>query len=226
MKRTVRIVSLVLVLVMALSMGANAATVYNVAPKTDFYSDVMIVPYNGDTPVKFDTGLLTDATTPICIFENISKLRLTFTVPNTTEDFMVFLLKDGEVPQNGNIKYINQVAGAASHSFDIYPSELEAGNYNICVSSKTGGYKNVGSIKVVATGGYTTPDYQLGDANLDGVINIYDAQWVLRKIVGQITDNDYEDLNLVVADTVSGSGINVYDAQAIMRYIVGQIISF
>ncbi len=58
--------------------------------------------------------------------------------------------------------------------------------------------------------------YILGDANADGVVNIYDATTIQRAIVG-LDNNSY---NEDAADVDSNDIVNIYDATFIQRYLV------
>ena len=68
-----------------------------------------------------------------------------------------------------------------------------------------------------------TPDIVPGDLNNDGTVNVQDAIWLLRSIVGLVELTPAQE---AAADVNGDEIINVADAILILRYIVGLIGSF
>lgn len=242
MKRTVRIVSLVLVLVMALSIGtvfASAAeagaTLYNVIPDKTTYSDCRILTFSADNVVPFKTGYVDGGSTAVCLFEGIDRLKLTFSPKVVTEDFMVFLLKardnqavdelvPGSIDGVPNIAYINQAKGAAKHEFEIYPSTLEKGaSYGIYVSSASDKYKYVGSISVANT--VTTVSWMLGDTNADKTIDSLDALWALKCFAESLGKTPTAE-EITIADVNFDGTIDALDALQMLLRAAEKIDSF
>lgn len=239
MKRTVRIVSLVLVLVMALSMGANAATVTNISVSTEVYSDCKIQPQKTASgslkDQTFSTVHTIDSDNHFCAFTDTVAYELVFSPSKVTDDFMVFMLKgpDGVtlndlktnpvVPNGNNIVYINQAAGAAKHIFEIYPSDLAVGTYVIFVSSKTDKFLPVATLDIVD--GVSPSSFHFGNVNLDANnrINAADAKLILQHAVKTITLTGDA---LSAADVNLSGKANAADAKKILQYSVGAIITF
>ena len=63
----------------------------------------------------------------------------------------------------------------------------------------------------------------LGDANNDGVVNLLDAQMILKWYTG---DPDAANINLDVCELDGMSGINLLDAQQILKLYTGEITKF
>lgn len=231
MKRTVRIVSLILVLVMVFAVSASAAEVTKLVTNKSRYGDCKIVMKKaGETlPIAYTTKFVNNSAKPLCVFQNVDQYVLTFTPNNPDEDFMVFLLKDGEIPTGDTIKYIDQVertdTDTNTRTFVIYPSELGKGTYYIYVSSKSGGYTNVGSMVVVDPSALSPSDYHLGNADMDvdNQVNVMDVTAALQHTV----EMKFLDGDAFLACDVNGDGfVNVMDVTALLQYTVEMIVAF
>jgi len=224
MKKIIRMISLVLVLAL-LTCGALAANIYNLTIEDELGS-VKIKPMTeADGEIKFSTKYLgNDKETAYCVFENAVKMNLSFAATSAEDDYVVFMLKNGDtVPKQDNIVYINQEAGQKQQEFNVYPSELEPGTYNFFVSSKTDGLVKVGSLTVTGDA-LTDTGFLLGDPDESTKINATDALWVLRRMVGK--NQDATENQLKAADTYGDGKINATDALYILRYQVGKINTF
>ena len=57
----------------------------------------------------------------------------------------------GTVPTEGNIEYIDQSGGTSTIGFTLFPYQLEAGDYNVYVSSTGGDYAKVAGFSVTGS---------------------------------------------------------------------------
>lgn len=148
------------------------------------------------------------------VYENVAKFSLSFT--GSAGQYVVFLLKDGTVPTESNIEYIDQSSGN-SISFMVYPYEMTAGAYNVYVSSSGGPYTKVASFSV--TGSWEEAPYTLGDVNSDGRIDVNDALELLQYIVGnnELTEQQINAANVDNSD----NAVNINDALKLLNVIVG-----
>lgn len=223
MKKSVRLVIFVLVIAM-LSCSAMAATVYNVTQITDVYEDCKIFANDANNKfVKFSTGHPDGSTEAYCVYDSAVKFELSFTPLDENKDHMVFLLKDGDLPTDSNIYYINQNSASATQKFTVYPSDLLAGNYNLFVSSETG-YEKVGSLSAADV--IKPAEYDLGDVNNDGRVDSSDALWVLQ-YVAQVLDEKPTDNQLLAGRLTKGDVlVDSSDALLMLQYVAQLIGGF
>lgn len=139
---------------------------------------------------------------------------------------LVLLLKEGKeqadgtegvpTPTENNLQYIDQQNIAAQKAtFDLFPKSLERGVYNVYVSTDKVTLKKVASFEYG-----TEPEYTLGDANGDGVVNAKDAATILNYCIGQYTFKNNEK---AAADVETPYGtVNSADAARILNYLVGR----
>lgn len=222
MKRTIRLLALILTLTLALSAAAMATEIKYDEGETNATGSVSAVS-------------LVDGCT--VVFEG-EKLKVTYTNANFKDGDMavVFLLetkdKDGKitevktteaaktliVPTAENIKYIDQgtaaataTAGNGSVSFDIYPQNHTSALVRIIsVNAATNKVtdENIAAVKL---------NYTLGDANGNGTVEISDAVRVLRYIVN--SEHPEEDGTFVeqAADMNGNGTVEVGDVVAILK---------
>ena len=219
MKRTIRLLALILTLTLALSAAAMATKIDYKKGETNATKSVSAVS-------------LVDGCT--VVFEG-EKLKVTYTNANFKDGDMavVFLLEtkdeDGKitevkteeaaktliVPTAENIKYIDQsvakaTASNGSVSFDIYPQNHTSALVRIISVNKDGTLTdvNVAAVKL---------NYTLGDANGNGTVEISDAVRVLRYIVN--SEHPEEDGTFVeqAADMNGNGTVEVGDVVAILK---------
>lgn len=136
----------------------------------------------------------------------------------TGEYSLVLLLEgEGKVPTASNIQYIDQLSVTGGKAtFTLKPRALTTGTYHIYVSTSD---KPLAEIASFAYG--EEPEYTLGDANGDGLVNASDAATILNYCVGK-----YEfasESNRAAADVETPYGtINASDAAKILNYLVGK----
>lgn len=221
MKRTIRLLALILTLTLALSAAAMATEIDYGKGETNATKSVSAVSLVKDgCKLKFDGD----------------KLKVTYTNSSLKEGDMVivFLLetkdKDGKitevkteeaaqtliVPTAENIKYIDQSVAKATASngsvtFDIYPQNHTSALVRIIsVNAATNKVtdENIAAVKL---------NYTLGDANGNGTVEISDAVRVLRYIVN--SEHPEEDGTFVeqAADMNGNGTVEVGDVVAILK---------
>lgn len=221
MKRTIRLLALILTLTLALSAAAMATEIDYKKGETNATKSVSAVS-------------LVDGCT--VVFEG-EKLKVTYTNANFKDGDMavVFLLEtrseDGKLveevktteaaakpiaPTTKNIKYIDQSVAKATASngsvtFDIYPQNHTSALVRIIsVNAATNKVtdENIAAVKL---------NYTLGDANGNGTVEISDAVRVLRYIVN--SEHPEEDGTFVeqAADMNGNGTVEVGDVVAILK---------
>ena len=152
----------------------------------------------------------------------------TFTLECTglTGDYSLVLLLNEEtgtttpgVPTENNLYYIDQQNVAATTTFTLKPKTMTDGTYTVYVSTNG----DNGSLKPVASFVYgTEPEYMVGDANSDNIVDVNDAVHVLR-YVALLTE--LNETQLQAADANRDGIVDVNDAVTILRYVAGLITS-
>lgn len=223
MKRTIRLLALILTLTLALSAAAMAENINYDAGEKNATGSVSAVSLVDGCTVAFEG----------------EKLKVTYTNANFKDGDMavVFLLEtrseDGKlveevkttddaktliVPTAENIKYIDQstaaataTAGKGSVSFGVYPQNYTNAVVRIIsVNAATNKVtdENIAAVKL---------NYTLGDANGNGTVEISDAVRVLRYIVN--SEHPEEDGTFVeqAADMNGNGTVEVGDVVAILK---------
>ena len=219
MKRTIRLLALILTLTLALSAAAMATEIKYDEGETNATKSVSAVS-------------LVDGCT--VVFEG-EKLKVTYTNANFKDGDMavVFLLetkdKDGKitevkteeaaktliVPTAENIKYIDQsvakaTASNGSVSFSVYPQNHTNAVVRIISANSDGTLTdvNVAAVKLI---------YTLGNVNGDKTINALDSLAILK----YLSDKSSFPLKVPAAADANGDGtINAMDSLAILKYLV------
>ena len=218
MKRTIRLLALILTLTLALSAAAMATEIKYDEGETNATKSVSAVS-------------LVDGCT--VVFEG-EKLKVTYTNANFKDGDMavVFLLEtrseDGKLveevktteaaakpiaPTIENIKYLDQGVAKATATngsvrFSVYPQNYTNAVVRIISANKDGTLtdENVAALKLF---------YTLGNVDDDAVVTVFDALRVLRHAVG------LESVDNVLAADVDGDGVvTVFDALRILRFAV------
>ena len=220
MKRTIRLLALILTLTLALSAAAMATEIDYGKGETNATKSVSAVSLVEGCTVAFEG----------------EKLKVTYTNSALKEGDMVivFLLetkdKDGKlveavktteaaktliVPTAENIKYIDQSVAKATASngsvtFDIYPQNHTSALVRLISANADGTLTdvNVAAVKL---------NYTLGDVNGDGTINALDSLAILKYLV----DKGSFPMEVPAAANTNGDGtINALDSLAILKYLV------
>lgn len=220
MKRTIRLLALILTLTLALSAAAMATEIKYDEGETNATKSVSAVS-------------LVDGCT--VVFEG-EKLKVTYTNANFKDGDMavVFLLEtrseDGKLveevktteaaakpiaPTIENIKYLDQGVAKAtatngSVTFDIYPQNHTSALVRIISANSDGTLTdvNVAAVKLI---------YTLGNVNGDKTINALDSLAILK----YLSDKSSFPLKVPAAADANGDGtINAMDSLAILKYLV------
>ncbi len=219
MKRTIRLLALILTLTLALSAAAMAENINYDAGEKNATGSVSAVSLVDGCTVAFEG----------------EKLKVTYTNANFKDGDMVivFLLetkdKDGKItevkteeaaqtliaPTTENIKYIDQSVAKAtatngSVTFDIYPQNHTSALVRIISVNKDGTLTdvNVAAVKLI---------YTLGNVNGDKTINALDSLAILK----YLSDKSSFPLKVPAAADANGDGtINAMDSLAILKYLV------
>lgn len=220
MKRTIRLLALILTLTLALSAAAMATEIDYGKGETNATKSVSAVSLVEGCTVAFEG----------------EKLKVTYTNSALKEGDMVivFLLetkdKDGKLveavktteaaktliaPTTENIKYLDQgvakaTASNGSVTFDIYPQNHTSALVRIISVNKDGTLTdvNVAAVKLI---------YTLGNVNGDKTINALDSLAILK----YLSDKSSFPLKVPAAADANGDGtINAMDSLAILKYLV------
>ncbi len=216
MKRTIRLLALILTLTLALSAAAMATKIDYEKGETNATKSVSAVS-------------LVDGCT--VVFEG-EKLKVTYTNSALKEGDMVivFLLETADkkeitddkvelsiTPTSSNIKYIDQgtaaataTAGNGSVRFSVYPQNHTNAVVRIISANKDGTLtdENVAAVKLI---------YTLGNVNGDKTINALDSLAILK----YLSDKSSFPLKVPAAADANGDGtINAMDSLAILKYLV------
>ena len=216
MKRTIRLLALILTLTLALSAAAMATEIDYEKGETNATKSVSAVSLVEGCTVAFEG----------------EKLKVTYTNSALKEGDMVivFLLETADkkeitddkvelsiTPTSSNIKYIDQgtaaataTAGNGSVSFDIYPQNHTNAVVRIISANSDGTLTdvNVAAVKLI---------YTLGNVNGDKTINALDSLAILK----YLSDKSSFPLKVPAAADANGDGtINAMDSLAILKYLV------
>ena len=220
MKRTIRLLALILTLTLALSAAAMATEIDYEKGETNATKSVSAVSLVEGCTVAFEGD----------------KLKVTYTNSALKEGDMVivFLLetkdKDGKLveavktteaaktliaPTAENIKYIDQSVAKATASngsvtFDVYPQNHTSALVRIISANSDGTLTdvNVAAVKLI---------YTLGNVNGDKTINALDSLAILK----YLSDKSSFPLKVPAAADANGDGtINAMDSLAILKYLV------
>ena len=221
MKRTIRLLALILTLTLALSAAAMATEIKYDEGETNATKSVSAVSLVKDgCKLKFDGDKLNVTYTNSALKEG--DMVIVFLLETKDKDGKITEVKTEEaaqtliVPTAENIKYIDQksvakaTASNGSVSFDIYPQNHTSALVRIISVNAAGTLTdvNVAAVKL---------NYTLGDANGNGTVEISDAVRVLRYIVN--SEHPEEDGTFVeqAADMNGNGTVEVGDVVAILK---------
>lgn len=220
MKRTIRLLALILTLTLALSVAAMATEIDYKKGETNATKSVSAVSLVKDgCKLKFDGD----------------KLNVTYTNSALKEGDMVivFLLETADkkeitddkvelsiTPTSSNIKYIDQgtaaataTAGNGSVRFSVYPQNYTNAVVRIISANKDGTLtdENVAAVKL---------NYTLGDVDGSGEVTATDALRVLQFVTNRNDKDGKFNLQVPQAGDVDKSGeITATDALRILQFI-------
>lgn len=219
MKRTIRLLALILTLTLALSAAAMATEIDYEKGETNATKSVSAVSLVDGCELKFDGDKLKVTYTNSALKEG--DMVIVFLLETKDEDGKITEVKTEEAakkliaPTTENIKYIDQsvakaTASNGSVSFDIYPQNHTSALVRIISVNKDGTLTdvNVAAVKL---------NYTLGNVNGDKTINALDSLAILK----YLSDKSSFPLKVPAAADANGDGtINAMDSLAILKYLV------
>lgn len=219
MKRTIRLLALILTLTLALSAAAMATEIDYEKGETNATKSVSAVSLVEGCTVAFEGEKLKVTYTNSALKEG--DMVIVFLLETKDEDGKITEVKTEEaakkliVPTTENIKYIDQSVAKATASngsvtFDIYPQNHTNAVVRIISANSDGTLTdvNVAAVKLI---------YTLGNVNGDKTINALDSLAILK----YLSDKSSFPLKVPAAADANGDGtINAMDSLAILKYLV------
>ena len=219
MKRTIRLLALILTLTLALSAAAMATEIDYEKGETNATKSVSAVSLVEGCTVAFEGEKLKVTYTNSALKEG--DMVIVFLLETKDEDGKITEVKTEEaakkliVPTTENIKYIDQSVAKATASngsvtFDIYPQNHTNAVVRIISANKDGTLTDVhvAAVKLI---------YTLGNVNGDKTINALDSLAILK----YLSDKSSFPLKVPAAADANGDGtINAMDSLAILKYLV------
>lgn len=219
MKRTIRLLALILTLTLALSAAAMATEIDYEKGETNATKSVSAVSLVDGCELKFDGDKLKVTYTNSALKEG--DMVIVFLLETKDEDGKITEVKTEEAakkliaPTTENIKYIDQSVAKATASngsvtFDVYPQNHTSALVRIISVNKDGTLTdvNVAAVKLI---------YTLGNVNGDKTINALDSLAILK----YLSDKSSFPLKVPAAADANGDGtINAMDSLAILKYLV------
>lgn len=220
MKRTIRLLALILTLTLALSAAAMATKIDYKKGETNATKSVSAVSLVDGCKLKFDGDKLNVTYTNSALKEG--DMVIVFLLETKDKDGKITEVKTTEaaktliVPTAENIKYIDQsvakaTASNGSVSFDIYPQNHTSALVRIISVNKDGTLTdvNVAAVKL---------NYTLGDVTGEGEVNAVDALRILQ-YAANVGNPKYEFSAPWAAGDVDLNGeISGVDAVRILQY--------
>ena len=219
MKRTIRLLALILTLTLALSAAAMATKIDYEKGETNATKSVSAVSLVEGCTVAFEGEKLKVTYTNSALKEG--DMVIVFLLETKDEDGKITEVKTEEaakkliVPTTENIKYIDQsvakaTASNGSVSFSVYPQNHTNAVVRIVSANSDGTLTdvNVAAVKLI---------YTLGNVNGDKTINALDSLAILK----YLSDKSSFPLKVPAAADANGDGtINAMDSLAILKYLV------
>ena len=219
MKRTIRLLALILTLTLALSAAAMATEIDYEKGETNATKSVSAVSLVEGCTVAFEGEKLKVTYTNSALKEG--DMVIVFLLETKDEDGKITEVKTEEaakkliVPTTENIKYIDQsvakaTASNGSVSFSVYPQNHTNAVVRIISANSDGTLTdvNVAAVKLI---------YTLGNVNGDKTINALDSLAILK----YLSDKSSFPLKVPAAADANGDGtINAMDSLAILKYLV------
>lgn len=219
MKRTIRLLALILTLTLALSAAAMATEIDYEKGETNATKSVSAVSLVEGCTVAFEGEKLKVTYTNSALKEG--DMVIVFLLETKDEDGKITEVKTEEaakkliVPTIENIKYIDQSVAKATASngsvrFSVYPQNYTNVVVRIISANSDGTLTdvNVAAVKLI---------YTLGNVNGDKTINALDSLAILK----YLSDKSSFPLKVPAAADANGDGtINAMDSLAILKYLV------
>ena len=194
---------------------------------TDKASGVTLTPQkaNGNTGTSITSSTAKVGQENVTYYEGADRFELQYT--GNSGYHLVLMLKgvtnEKPIPAADNIVYINQSdAQGTDPTFDLYPSDLAAGDYGI-YTSVTGGTGLIKQAVVHKVDKAVKVPYVLGDVNKNGEFDSNDALQVLQHSVGlAMLEGD----KFAAGDVNHDGELGSSDALLILQRSVGMIDKF
>ena len=222
MKRTIRLLALILTLTLALSAAAMAENINYDAGKTNATKSVSAVSLKGtDCELSFDGDKLNVTYTNSALKEG--DMVIVFLLETKDEDGKITEVKTEEAaktliaPTAENIKYLDQgvakaTASNGSVTFYVYPQNHTSALVRIIsVNAATNKVtdENIAAVKL---------NYTLGDVSGEGVVNSVDALKILQYAANDGNDKYKFNAPLAAGDVNLDGVVNGYDALRVLQY--------
>jgi len=198
MKKTMRMLALVLAMLSMLSVAAFAAG------PTDNGKATIESKLGADGTVTFDES-------------NDEKINVTYTNASQIVEGKYYLVLmvagDGKTIDKNTILYIDQVTAGAGGTltFDVYPSSLKKGVIMIVAENIEPTEAGLAGLKAAII----DVKYILGDANDDGVVNVIDLTRIAQYLVGKSA------ANIEASDTNQDGKVDIIDLTRLAQFLVG-----
>lgn len=220
MKRTIRLLALILTLTLALSAAAMATEIDYKKGETNATKSVSAVSLVDGCTVAFE-GEKLKVTYTNANFKD-GDMAVVFLLETKDEDGKITEVKTEEaakaliVPTAENIKYIDQSVAKAtatngSVSFDIYPQNHTSALVRIISVNKDGTLTdvNVAAVRL---------NYTLGDVTGEGEVNAVDALMIMQYAANTENENYKFSAPLAAGDVNLDGEVSSYDALRILQY--------
>ena len=220
MKRTIRLLALILTLTLALSAAAMATEIDYKKGETNATKSVSAVSLVDGCTVAFE-GEKLKVTYTNANFKD-GDMAVVFLLETKAEDGKITEVKTEEaakaliVPTAENIKYIDQSVAKAtatngSVSFDIYPQNHTSALVRIISVNKDGTLTdvNVAAVRL---------NYTLGDVTGEGEVNAVDALMIMQYAANTDNENYKFSAPLAAGDVNLDGEVSSYDALRILQY--------
>lgn len=122
-----------------------------------------------------------------------------------------------------NLPLPSETSDKETLTLRLFPTSTTTVNGGTTADDPTGGELVINNVIITGNPLSAQPSSKLGDADLNGSVNVKDATTIQKHIAGLITLSDSA---LDVCDTTRDSRITVSDATAIQKFVAGLIIEF
>ena len=228
-----RVLSLLLVLVMALSLSVPAFAALSTVTingtsatmpvagfcLTDDKADGVTITPQGATYKTFRgtvSGIVGVSKNEVAIYPGSTTLQVSVSGTSAGSQYTVMLLQGGKSvnPTVSTLKYVNQSAGGTL-TFTINPMTPTQGNLTVWVTSNAAGFETK-KILIGYVGANTTvtnaKNYVRGDADSSGGVNASDSACILQYLAEMPVD-----INLDAANADLLGGVNASDSAYILQ---------
>ena len=208
MKKYTKVLALALALTMMLSMSVFAAgTIDTVSNKAGYTETVTVTAPDGGSVAEKD------------------RIKVTYDGDTANAMYLLLILEAGKsIPDKDNILYVNQETADANgdvtfgdSEYPVYPKDIVNSTIWLAGGDFAQGVDPLG-LTAVADIKPKAPEFDMGDVNMDTVVDGEDANQMLQHLVGNITLTDAQ---MLLFD-ITGDGVpNGEDPNQLLQYLVG-----